>query len=74
VSLLAVGEVVRAHKSALAARLIISNPCYLMIDAFKATVEFSYVETWPLENLWTSVDEALASLMKLADKFLMDSL
>jgi hypothetical protein len=30
VSLLAVGEVVRAHKSALAARLIISNPCYLM--------------------------------------------
>jgi hypothetical protein len=44
------------------------------IDAFKATVEFSYVETWPLENLWTSVDEALASLMKLADKFLMDSL
>ncbi|RLN00795.1 hypothetical protein C2845_PM06G25790 [Panicum miliaceum] len=44
------------------------------IDAFKATVEFLYAETLPLENLWTSVDEALASLMKLADKFLMDSL
>lgn len=44
------------------------------IDAFKVMVEFSYTETLPLEKLWTSVDEALASLMMLADRFLMQRL